>query len=212
VHTDAPPREMLPGEALPPGATWDGQGTVFSLFSEHAEGVELCLFDDDGPEVRVALTQTTAFHWHSYLPGIGPGQRYGYRVHGPWAPQDGHRFNPDKLLIDPYAKAIVGTVDWSSGNTHPYPLTGEEDADLIRDQADDSAAIPKSVVIDPGFDWDGDESPRRPWSETVIYELHVKGFTQRMPQVPEHLRGSYAGREAAQGRTSARGVQAPQVG
>ena len=111
--------EVLPGEALPPGASWDGRGTNFSLFSEHADGVELCLFDDDRAETRVALSQNTAFHWHGYLPGIGSGQRYGYRVHGRWAPQDGHRFNPDKLLIDPYALAIDGTVDWSAANTHP---------------------------------------------------------------------------------------------
>jgi glycogen operon protein len=185
--------QMLPGEALPPGATWDGQGTNFSLFSEHAECVELCLFDDDGVETRFALTGPTVFHWHGYLPGVGPGQRYGYRVHGPWEPHDGHRFNPDKLLIDPYAMAIDGTVDWSAANTHPYPVTGEEDADLIRDEEDDAAAIPKSVVVDPAFDWEGDEPPRRSWSETVIYEVHVKGFTQRMSAVPEHLRGTYAG-------------------
>ena len=185
--------QVLPGEGLPPGATWDGQGTNFSLFSEHAECVELCLFGDDGVETRVALTGPTAFHWHGYLPGVGPGQRYGYRVHGPWAPADGHRFNPGKLLIDPYAKAIDGTVDWSGANTHPYPLSGDEDADLIRDEEDDAAAIPKSVVVDPAFDWEGVEHPRRSWSETVIYELHVKGFTQRMSSVPEHLRGTYAG-------------------
>src|ERR1700689_2348636 len=117
--------ELLPGEGLPVGATWDGEGTNFSLFSEHAEGVELCLFDDEDNEVRLPLTERTAFHWHGYLPGVGPGQRYGYRVSGPWAPQDGHRFNPSKLLLDPYAKAIEGTVDWGAANTHPYPATGE---------------------------------------------------------------------------------------
>jgi isoamylase len=184
--------EVLPGEALPPGASWDGQGTNFSLFSEHADGVELCLFDD-GAETRLALSQNTAFHWHGYLPGIGPGQRYGYRVHGPWAPEDGHRFNPDKLLIDPYALAIDGTVDWSAANTHPYPVTGKNDADLVRDEEDDAAAIPKSVVVDPAFDWEGDERPGCSWNETVIYEVHVKGFTERMEEVPEHLRGTYAG-------------------
>ena len=184
--------EVLPGEALPPGASWDGEGTNFSLFSEHADGVELCLFDDDGAETRLALSQSTAFHWHGYLPGIGPGQRYGYRVHGRWAPQDGHRFNPDKLLIDPYALAIDGTVDWSVANIHPYPVTGEDDADLLRDEEDDAAAIPKSVVVDPSFDWEGDERPGCSWNEMVIYEVHVKGFTERMEQVPEHLRGTYA--------------------
>jgi hypothetical protein len=172
--------EVLPGEALPPGASWDGQGTNFPLFSEHAESVELCLFDDDGAEKRLALSENTAFHWHGYLPGIGPEQRYGYRVHGRWAPHDGHRFNPDKLLIDPYALAIDGTVDWSAANIHPYPVTGEDGADLVRDEEDDAAAIPKSVVVDPAFDWKGDERPGRSWNETVIYEVHVKGFTERM--------------------------------
>ena len=192
-YAEPPLIELLPGEALPPGASWDGRGTNFSLFSEHADGVELCLFEDDGTETRVALSQNTAFHWHGYLPGIGPGQRYGYRVYGPWAPDDGHRFNPDKLLIDPYALAIDGTVDWSAANTHPYPLTGDDDADLVRDDQDDAAAIPKSVVVDPAFDWEDDEPPARPWNETVIYEVHVKGFTRLMEQVPEQLRGTYAG-------------------
>jgi isoamylase len=185
--------EVLPGEALPPGASWDGQGTNFSLFSEHADGVELCLFDDDGAETRLKLSQSTAFHWHGYLPGVGPGQRYGYRVHGRWAPEDGHRFNPDKLLIDPYALAIDGTVDWSAANTHPYPVTGEDDADLARDEEDDAAAIPKSVVVDPAFDWEGDERPGCSWNDMVIYEVHVKGFTERLYQVPADLRGTYAG-------------------
>ncbi len=114
-------------------------------------------------------------------------------MHGPWAPRDGHRFNPDKLLIDPYALAIDGTVDWSAANTHPYPVIGEDDADLVRDEEDDAAAIPKSVVVDSGFDWEGDERPGRSWNEAVIYEVHVKGFTERMEEVPEHLRGTYAG-------------------
>ena len=187
------PIEILPGEHLPVGATWDGEGTNFSLFSEHAEGVELCLFDDIGGEQRIRVEDRTAFHWHCYLPGIGPGQRYGYRVHGPWAPEDGHRFNPAKLLIDPYAKAIDGTVEWSVANTHPYPLDGRENADLVRDEQDDAAAIPKSVIVDDAFDWEDDEPPGRPWTEAVIYELHVKGFTRRMPQLPERLRGTYAG-------------------
>src|SRR6202020_2985011 len=169
--------QLLPGEPLPPGTTWDGEGTNFSLFSEHAERVELCLFDDDGAEPPLGPARPAAFHWHGYLPGVGPGQLYGYRVHGPWAPQDGHRFNPDKLLIDPYALAIDGTVDWSVANTHPYPLTGEDDADLIRDEEDDAAAVPKSVVVDPAFDWEGDERPGCSWKDMVIYEVHVKGFT-----------------------------------
>src|SRR3984957_5125702 len=212
-HADLLATAVLPGEALPPGATWDGRGTNFSLFSEHAEGVVLCLFDENDVETQIELTENTAFHWHGYLPDVGPGQRYGYRVHGPWAPEDGHRFNPDKLLIDPYARAIDGTVDWSAANPHPYPTTGEEGADLIRDEEDDAGAIPKSVVVDPGFDWERDERPGWSWNETVIYELHVKGFTQRMEQVPEQLRGSYAGlaSDEAIGYLSALGVTAVEL-
>ena len=183
---------VWPGKPFPLGPKWDGEGTNFSLFSEHAEKVELCLFDESDRETRYELTERTAFNWHGYLPGIGPGQRYGYRVHGRWAPEQGHRFNPDKLLIDPYAKSIEGAVDWKAGNVLPY-VPGGDDADLERDDEDDAAAIPKSVVIDESFDWQEDRPPARPWHETVIYELHVKGFTKLMEQVPEELRGTYAG-------------------
>jgi glycogen operon protein len=182
-----------PGKPFPLGATWDGEGTNFSLFSESAERVELCLFDDDDRETRVALEERTAHVWHGYLPWIGPGQRYAYRVHGPWAPERGHRFNPAKLLIDPYAKAIDGSVDHSAASTLPYVPSGEPDADLVPDDTDDARAIPKCVVIDSSFDWEGDEQPGMPWADTIIYELHVKGFTQRLPGVPEDLRGTYAG-------------------
>ena len=178
---------VWPGRPFPLGATWDGTGTNFSLFSEHATRVELCLFDAEDRETRVDLTERTAFNWHGYLPGIGPGQRYGYRVHGPWAPEQGHRFNPDKLLIDPYAKSIEGAVSWGDGNVLPY-VPGGDDPDLERDDEDDAAAIPKSVVIDEWFDWEDDRPPARPWHETVIYELHVRGFTKLMEQVPEELR------------------------
>jgi isoamylase len=183
---------VWPGRPFPLGPRWDGEGTNFSLFSEHAEKVELCLFDERDRESRYELTERTAFHWHGYLPGIGPGQRYGYRVHGPWAPEQGHRFNPAKLLIDPYAKSIEGPILWSRGNTLPY-LPGTPDADLDPDDEDDAEAIPKSVVIDETFDWQDDAHPERPWHETVIYEVHTKGFTKLMPGVREELRGTYAG-------------------
>ena len=181
-----------PGRPFPLGATWDGEGTNFSIFSEHAEHVELCLFDGDGNETSVPLTERTAFNWHGYLPEVGPGQRYAYRVHGPWAPESGHRFNSHKLLIDPYAKAIEGPVDWGAASVLPYAPRGE-DADLEADDEDDAAAIPKCVVIDPAFDWEEDEPPDTPWHETVIYESHVKGFTRLHPGVREDLRGTYAG-------------------
>jgi glycogen operon protein len=183
--------KVWPGQPFPLGATWDGEGTNFSLFSENAEHVELCLFDGED-ETSVPLAERTAFNWHCYLPGVGPGQRYAYRVHGPWAPGQGHRFNPAKLLIDPYAKAIEGAVRWDLGSTLPY-VPGGENADLECDDEDDAAAIPKCVVVDPVFDWEGDEQLRTPWHETVIYETHVKGFTVRHPDVRDDLRGTYAG-------------------
>ena len=187
--------EVWPGQPFPLGATWDGEGTNFSLFTENGEGAELCLFDDEGNEERIEITQCTALNYHCYLPGVGPGQRYGFRVRGPYAPDQGHRFNPEKLLIDPYAKAIAGVVDWSQGGgtVLPYVPTGEEDADLEPDDEDDDAAVPKSVVVDWGFNWEGDRPPRIPWADTVIYETHVKGFTKLHPDVREDLRGTYAG-------------------
>ena len=187
--------EVWPGQPYPLGATWDGQGTNFSLFSQHAEGVELCLFDDDGNnETRIEVTAQRALNWHCYLPGIGPGQRYGYRVRGPYDPPQGHRFNPAKLLIDPYAKAIEGIVDWhQDANVLPYVPNGAEDDDLEPDDEDDSTAIPKSVVIDDSFDWEGDRRLQIPFADTVIYETHVQGFTKTHPEVREDLRGTYAG-------------------
>jgi isoamylase len=183
---------VWPGKPFPLGAVWDGEGTNFSLFSEHADRVELCLFDGDDRETRLEIGERTAFNWHCYLPGVGPGQRYAYRVHGPYAPQHGHRFNPVKLLIDPYAKAIEGPIRYERANTLPYVPDGAE-ADLRPDGADDAAAIPKSVVIDDRFDWEGDRRLETPWHETVIYEAHVKGFTRLNPHVREDLRGTYAG-------------------
>jgi glycogen operon protein len=186
--------EVWPGRPFPLGATWDGGGTNFSLFSEHAENVELSLFDDEGAETRIEMPGRRALNWHCYLPGIGPGQRYGYRVYGPYAPPEGHRFNPAKLLIDPYAKAIEGTVDWShDANVLPYVPTGDEDADLELDDEDDAAAMPKSVVIDDAFLWEGDRPPRVPFADTMIYETHVKGFTMCHPGIRDDLRGTYAG-------------------
>jgi glycogen operon protein len=184
---------VWPGQPFPLGANWDGGGTNFSLFSEHAERVELCLFDDDDNETRIDMTERRALNWHTYLPDIGPGQRYGYRVYGPYRPQDGHRFNPSKLLVDPYARAIDGPVDFSHANVLPYVPTGAADADREIDHDDDASAIPKSVVIDDSFFWEGDRPPRVPFADTVIYETHVRGFTMRHPAVREDLRGTYAG-------------------
>ncbi|MDP9294610.1 MAG: glycogen debranching protein GlgX, partial [Actinomycetota bacterium] len=185
---------VWPGRPFPLGATWVGEGTNFSLFSEHAERVELCLFsDEDDGESRVEVTERTAHTWHCFLPGVGPGQRYGYRVHGSYDPANGHRFNPHKLLTDPYAKSIEGPVRWEEANVHPYVPTGGPDADLEPDDEDDVVAVPKCVVIDPRFDWEGDLRPATPLHETVIYEVHVKGFTKRHPGVREDLRGTYAG-------------------
>jgi isoamylase len=186
-------RQVWPGAPFPLGATWDGAGTNFSLFSEHAERVELCLFDDGGAEERVPLAERNAFTWHGYLPEVGPGQRYAYRVHGHYRPQEGQRFNASKLLIDPYAKAIDGTVEWSAAHVFPYVMDGTDHADLRADGQDDAGAIPKCIVVDPEFDWEGDEQPNTAWSSTVIYEVHVKGFTKRLPQLRDELKGTYAG-------------------
>ncbi|HXH96170.1 MAG TPA: glycogen debranching protein GlgX [Gaiellaceae bacterium] len=184
--------DAWPGKPFPLGATWDGAGTNFALFSENARRVELCLFDDDDRETRIELRDVAAHIWHCYLPGVGPGRRYGYRVHGPYAPASGQRFNPHKLLIDPYAKAIEGPVLWGQANTLPYVPGSDPDADLEPDDEDDADAIPKSVVIDPAFEWEDDAPPHHPWNDTVIYEVHVKGFTRLHPEIREDLRGTYA--------------------
>jgi isoamylase len=181
-----------PGEPHPLGATWDGGGVNFALFSEHAEGVDLCLYDELGREAtRIQVPERTDHVWHVRLPGIGPGQRYGYRVHGRWEPQQGHRFNPAKLLLDPYARAIDGAIRWDD-TVFGYAV-GHPDGDLARDDRDSAAAMPKSVVVDPGFDWGDDRPLGRPWHETIIYETHVRGLTLRHPAVPEAQRGTYAG-------------------
>ena len=153
--------EVWPGSPFPLGASWDGEGTNFSLFSEIADGVELCLFADDGTETRIGVSERTAFNWHCYLPGVGPGTRYGYRVHGPYEPERGLRFNPTKLLLDPYAKAIDGAVAYHDANVLPY-VPGEDDADLNLDDEDDADAMPKCVVVDERFDWEDDRPPARP--------------------------------------------------
>ena len=185
--------QVWPGKPFPLGPTWDGRGTNFSIFSENAERVDLCLFDD-GHETRVEMKERTAFQWHCYVPGVGPGQRYAYRVHGPYDPMSGRRFNPHKLLIDPYAKAIEGTVQWNRANVLPYvPSLHDDDADLELDDEDDADAIPKCIVVDERFDWEDDRPPGTPWHDTVIYEVHVKGFTRTHASVRDDLRGTYAG-------------------
>jgi glycogen operon protein len=181
--------KIWPGAPYPLGATHDGSGTNFSVFSEVATRVELCLFDDAGKQTCVDLPEMTAFCWHGYLPNIGPGQRYGYRVHGPWDPEAGHRCNPAKLLLDPYGKAVEGEVQWNEA-VFPYHFNEPETS---KNELDSAPFMPKSVVTSPYFDWAHDRYPRTPWHETIIYEVHVKGFTQRHPGVPENLRGTYAG-------------------
>ena len=181
--------KVWPGSPYPLGASFDGAGVNFSLFSEVAHRVELCLFDEPGNETRTDLPETTGHCWHGYFPGIEPGQRYGYRVHGPWAPEQGHRCNGAKLLLDPYAKAIDGDVRWDEA-LFPYPFSKGPDA---RNDSDSAPFMPKCIVHQPFFDWSGDRQLLRPWHETIIYELHVKGFTALRADIPAELRGTYAG-------------------
>ncbi len=181
--------KVWPGQPYPLGAVFDGSGTNFSLFSEIAEGVQLCLFDEEGQETQIDMPEVTGYCWHGYLPSIGPGQRYGYRIHGPWEPAHGHCCNPAKLLIDPYTKAIDGQVQWHEA-VFPYVFSeGPE----VRSDNDSAPFMPKCVVHQPHFDWSGDRRLQLPWHETIIYETHVKGLTARHPDVPEELRGTYAG-------------------
>ena len=179
---------IWPGASYPLGATYDGVGTNFALFSEMAERVELCLFAAGGTETRVALHEVDGFVWHGYLPGVGPGQRYGYRVQGPYEPALGQRCNPAKLLLDPYAKAVEGSVHWDPA-VYAYPF-GHPDK---RNDDDSAPHMPRSVVINPYFDWDTDRPPRTPYHETVIYEAHVRGLTKLHPLIPEDQRGTYQG-------------------
>ena len=179
--------EVWPGGPYPLGATYDGAGTNFALFSEIADSVELCLFDDKGVETRVTMTERDALVWHIYLPRFTPGQRYGYRVHGPYDLSHGHRCDPNKLLIDPYAKALEGEIDWA-----PACFSYQFGAPEKRNTNDSAAHTMKSVVTNPFFDWQEDRAPRRPYHETVIYEAHVKGLTQTRPDIPDEIRGTYA--------------------
>ena len=184
---------QYPGYPFPLGANWDGQGVNFALYSENATAVELCLFegeDDTTETARIRVKEQTNHIWHVYIPGLKPGQLYGYRVYGPYEPQNGHRFNPAKLLIDPYAKAISGTIQWNDA-LFGYEM-GHPDEDQSFSDLDSAPFIPKSVVIDPRFDWEGDKLPRISYHRSVIYETHVKGFTKLHPAIPEEIRGTYA--------------------
>jgi glycogen operon protein len=185
---------VWPGRPYPQGATWDGEGVNFSLFSENAEAVELCLFASDTdaePTARVWMRERTDMIWHAYLPDVRPGQLYGYRVHGPYEPSRGHRFNPAKLLVDPFAKAVTGPIRWSDAVFGYVP--GHPDGDLSRDDRDSAGDMPKCAVIDTAFSWGDDRPPRIPWNRTVIYECHVRGMTMRHPDVPGSVRGTYLG-------------------
>ena len=184
---------ILPGRPQPLGASWDGTGVNFAVFSEHASAVALCVFDPRGrrEQLRAVLPERTGHVWHGYLPGAGPGLRYAYRAYGPYLPEQGQRFNPNRLLLDPYARAAAGTLRWS--DAHFGYRVGSARADLSFDWRDNALGMPKCLVIDPAFDWGDDRPPATPWTETVIYELHVKGFTQLNEAVPAPLRGTYAG-------------------
>ncbi|WP_239118555.1 alpha-amylase family glycosyl hydrolase, partial [Paractinoplanes ferrugineus] len=180
--------KIWPGHSYPLGATYDGGGTNFTLFSEVAERVELCLFDEAGQETRIDLPEREAFVWHGYLPRVVPGQRYGFRVHGPYDPARGLRCNPNKLLLDPYAKAIDGPVEWDE-SLFSYRF---DDPDSYN-EGDSAPYAPKSVVINAFFDWANDRPLRIPFHQTVIYEAHVKGMTMRHPGIPDDVRGTYSG-------------------
>ena len=181
------------GRPYPLGATWTGRGVNFALFSANATSVELCLFDAEGETelARVRLPEYTDEIFHGFLPDAHPGTVYGYRVHGPYEPEQGHRFNPNKLVIDPYAKAVVGQLKWDPA-VFGYTI-GHADGDLSFDERDSAAFMPKSRVVDPAFTWGGDRSPMVPWDKTVFYETHVRGFTMKHPAVPEELRGTFRG-------------------
>jgi glycogen operon protein len=185
---------LWPGRPYPLGATWDGAGVNFALFSEHGTGVEVCLFDrpDAAQAVeRIVLRERTDLVWHGYVPGLAPGQLYGVRVDGPYQPERGLRFNAAKLLIDPYARALAGRFEWRD-EVFGYRV-GDPEGDLARDDRDSAGCVPKAVVIDPRFDWGDDRPPGTPWHRSVLYEVHVKGFTVRHPDVPAARRGTYAG-------------------
>jgi isoamylase len=184
---------VYPGKPYPLGATWDGEGINFALFAEYATGVELCFFkgkDDEIEYEKIKLTERTHQVWHIYIPDAKPGQLYGYRIFGPYEPENGHRFNPNKLLLDPYAKSIAGRIDWHDA-LFGYEI-GNPDEDLSYSELDSAPFIPKSVVIDQSFDWENEQPLRIPYHRSVIYEAHVKGFTIQHPDIPENIRGTYA--------------------
>ena len=184
---------IYPGSPFPLGATWDGQGVNFAIYAENATGVELCLFnsrEDQTESAKIRIEDRTHHVWHVYLPGLKPGQLYGYRVHGSYEPQYGHRFNPNKFLIDPYAKAISGSVRWHD-SLFGYEI-GHPDADLSFSEIDSAPFMPRALVIDPNFNWEEDKFPRIPYHKTIIYETHVKGFTKLHPEIPEKIRGTYS--------------------
>ncbi len=184
-------KEPFPGQPYPLGATFDGRGVNFALFSENATAVELCLFTEDGMESeRIAVKNRTHNQWHVYIPGMKPGQLYGYRVYGPYEPENGHRFNPNKLCIDPYAKALSGIEKWND-NLFGYTI-GSTKKDLSMSESDSAEYVPKAVVIDDHFYWHGDTQLKIPLNKTVIYELHIKGFTKNFPGIPEEIKGTYA--------------------
>ena len=187
----ATPSRVREGRPFPQGATFDGKGTNFALFSAHATRVDLCLFDDAGNEERIELPEYTNEVWHGYLPDVKPGQRYGYRVHGPYAPAEGHRFNHHKLLLDPYAREIEGDLTWSD-ELYGYTI-GHPDADLSFDERDSAPFMPKAVVVHDDYDWEDDQRLLTAWNKTLVYETHVRGYTMRHPDVAEAARGTCAG-------------------
>jgi isoamylase len=179
-------KKFYPGSPYPLGAMWDGKGVNFALYADNATGVDLCLFNtvkDETEILKIKISERTHQIWHIYVPELKPGQLYGYRVHGPYKPEEGHRYNPNKILIDPYAKAISGTIEWHDA-LFGYQV-GHQEADLSFSEIDDAPFIPKSVVVDHNFDWEDDKSPKIPYHKTIIYETHVKGFTMLHPEIPE---------------------------
>ena len=183
---------IYPGSPYPLGATWDGEGVNFAIFSENAEAVELCLFTEEkdcSEAARIPIKERDHHVWHVYIPGLKPGQLYGYRVYGPFDPANGLRFNPNKLLIDPYAKAISGTISWHD-SLFGYEL-GSEQEDMGFNKQDSAHFIPKSMIIDPNYDWEGVKAPKIPYHKSIIYEAHVKGLTKLHPGIPEDIRGTY---------------------
>ena len=207
-------RQLRPGSPFPLGATWDGEGVNFALFSENGEQVDLCLFRDpnDPHEAeRITLPERTGYVWHGRLADLGPGQAYGYRVNGPYQPDHGQRFNPAKLLLDPYARAVAGKVDWS-GPVFGFELSPRPN-DMVADMRDSAPFVPRGIVVDPAFDWGDDRRPHIAWDDTIVYETHVKGFTQQHPDVPEELRGTYLGlaHPAAIGHLQRLGVTAVEL-